>query len=151
MYYVGNLYLQLSHLPAPPQSKALTKTRVALLKKVPPKLAPILTAAVHDPISSSLPYNPPLPSSPAEKLWASLLGTNLPYVHHSLAAMPNTPPIPGTTAIMAAARNLGSDPKIPDITFCRLWEFLMHYTHMVDATPITPIWFKLATAARDDF
>ena len=101
--YVGDLYSRLAHLPMAPQSEAITKNRVALLRQVIPTLAPNPTVAIPEPIASSIPYNLPFTSSPAKKLWAALQRINLPDLHFPLATMPHTQPIPGALTIMAAA------------------------------------------------
>ena len=69
---VGDPDSRLAHLPAPPQSEYLSRTRFLLLKKVLPALALTLMSAVPDPVSSSQPYNLPLPPSPAKKLRTAL-------------------------------------------------------------------------------
>ena len=151
MDYVGDLDSRLAHLVEPPQSKALTKKIVLLLKQLLPAIVPTLTTIVLEPVSSIHPYKILLPPSPDEKLRAAPRGTKHPYLHRPIAAMPNTPPRSGTTAIMTASCNPGAASKTTTITFYYSWEVLMLYAHGVDATRLAPIWFELAVVARYDF
>ena len=101
--YVGDLYSRLAHLPMAPQSEAITKNRVALLRQVIPTLAHNSMVAAPDQIALSLTYNLPFISPPSKKPWEALQIMNHPNLHCPLATMLQTPPRPGATAIMAAA------------------------------------------------
>ena len=62
----------------------------------------------------------------------------------------HTPPRYAATTILHVDSTTYAAKKIPAITLQQWWEVLLRYSTVVDVNFLTPIWYELAEASRDD-